>query len=181
MPKNSYSTGGLKFVIGWLVCFGIRLIPFRPPNVEPILTATMPFSKKYGWAGGFIFGFLSIVLFDVAVGQVGQWTWITGVAYGLLGVGAYFFFRHKDASALNFLKYAVLGTILYDAATGLTIGPLFFGQTFADAFFGQIPFTALHLLGNMVLSVTISPILYRWVVNNRSLEVNPVRSLASTK
>ena len=177
MEKNSYSTEGLKFLIGWLVCFGLRLLPYRPPNIEPILTTTMPFAKKYGWLGGFVFGFFSIVLFDAAVGKVGIWTWITGATYGLLGVGAYFFFRHKNGSALNFLKYAVLGTILYDAATGLTIGPMFFGQTLRDAFFGQIPFTALHLLGNMVLSVTISPILYKWVVSNEKLEIVSLKKL----
>ena len=39
----------VKYAIGFVVCFAIRLVPFRPPNVEPVMTATMPFSKRFGW------------------------------------------------------------------------------------------------------------------------------------
>ncbi|TSC78660.1 MAG: Uncharacterized protein G01um101433_121 [Parcubacteria group bacterium Gr01-1014_33] len=163
-----------KFIIGWIVVFVIRFLPFRPPNVEPVLGTLMPFSKKYGAAGGFVFGFLSIALFDLASGMVGIWTLITGVSYGLLGVGAGFFFKNRDSSVFNYLKYAIVGTIAYDAATGLTIGPLFYGQPFMEAFYGQISFTLLHLLGNIVIAIGISPLIYRWVVLNKKLETADV-------
>ena len=161
----------LKFIIGWIVVFAIRLIPFRPPNVEPVMGTLMPFSKKYGVAGGFMFGFLSIALFDLATGAVGIWTLITGVSYGLLGVGAGFFFKNRESSVLNYVKYAIVGTIAYDAATGLTIGPIFYSQPFMDALTGQISFTLLHLLGNIVIAAGVSPLLYRWVVANGKLEL----------
>lgn len=167
----SYKTGWLKYIIGWVVVFLIRLVPFRPPNIEPVLTMMMPFAKRYGASGAFLFGFLSIAFFDLASGLVGQWTLITGAAYGAVGIGAYFFFRNRAASAKNFLVYAVIGTLLYDAVTGLTIGPLFFGQSFMEALTGQISFTLLHLLGNIAFSVTLSPAIYRWVVANEKLEV----------
>ena len=37
----------LKFFIALIFCLLIRLIPFRAPNVEPILATMMPFSKAY--------------------------------------------------------------------------------------------------------------------------------------
>ncbi len=164
--------GFIKFIIGWVVVFAIRLVPFRPPNVEPVLATMMPFSKRYGAIGAFLFGFLSIALFDAATGKVGEWTWITAVAYGAVGLGSWFYFRNREGKVYQFVTYGIIGTILYDAATGLTIGPLMFGQSFQEAFFGQIPFTAMHLLGNIALSLTLSPTLYRWIVKNEVFDVS---------
>lgn len=164
-----------KFIIGWLVVFGLRLLPFRPPNVEPILTTMMPFAKKFGAVGGFIFGFLSIALYDAFQGLLGQWTWITGITYGLLGIIAYFYFKNKKGTPWQYVKYAILGTLLYDAATGLTIGPLMFGQSFAEAFYGQIPFTAMHLGSNIVLAAILSPLVARWVVENEQLTASIIK------
>lgn len=171
MDKNSFQ-GWIKFVLGWGAIFIIRLIPFRPPNVEPIMATLMPFSKRYKHLGSFAFAFTSIVLFDLFVGRVGMWTWITAVAYGLLGLGAYAYFKTRDASPKNFLVYGVVGTIAYDAVTGLSVGPLFFGQSFIEALIGQIPFTLAHLAGTVVLALTLSPALYKWVVTNKKLELN---------
>jgi len=170
MPIRSLPAGSIKFIIGWVVVFLIRLIPFRPPNVEPVLTTMMPFSKRYGIIGTFLFGFLSIALFDLAVAKIGQWTLITGLAYGIVGIGSWVFFRNRESTRWNYLVYAVIGTLAYDALTGLTIGPLMFGQSLAEAFLGQIPFTAMHLAGNIAFSVTLSPAIYRWVVANHELD-----------
>lgn len=164
----------LKYIVGWSFVFGIRLLPFRPPNIEPVLTTTMPFSKKYGWFGTLIFAFFSIVLFDLATQKIGSWTLITAVAYGMIGLGAYFYFKDKDNSRKYYFIYSIIGTLAYDALTGLTIGPLMFGQSFSEAFIGQIPFTAYHLAGNIALSLTLSPYLYKWVVNNKELELASV-------
>lgn len=161
-----------KFVVGWIGVFAYRLLPFRVPNVEPVLSIAMPFSKKYGAWGGFLFGALSIGLFDLFTGAAGAWTLVTAGAYGIVGAGGAWFFRNRRANAVNFLAYGIAGTLAYDALTGLTVGPLFFGQTFADAFFGQIPFTMMHLAGSVVFSLVVSPIVYRWVVTNHSLEAN---------
>ncbi len=169
MQKDKFE-GWIKFLIGWVVVFLVRLLPFRPPNVEPILATIMPFSKRYKYLGGFLFGFLSIVLFDLAVQQVGLWTLITGIAYGLLGLGAYSFFKNRAASAKNFLVYGIVGTIAYDVVTGLSVGPLFFDQSLMEAFVGQIPFTLAHLAGTVFFALTLSPALYRWVVLNKKLE-----------
>ncbi|MBI2141189.1 hypothetical protein HYU16_02085 [Candidatus Woesearchaeota archaeon] len=172
LAKNNLA----KYVIGFVACFAIRLIPFRPPNIEPVMTANMPFSKKFGYLGGFAFGFLSITLFDLFTKKAGIWTLITAAAYGAVGIGAAWFFKSRKSSVKNYAIFSVLGTLAYDAATGLTIGPLFFAQPFVQAVTGQIPFTLLHLAGNLAFSVTLSPLLYSWVVENRSLETEALIS-----
>jgi hypothetical protein len=88
----------------------------------------------------------------------------------LLGVLAGWFFKNKTSSWLNYGIFAIVGTLFYDALTGLTIGPLLFGQSFTEALIGQIPFTISHLLGNTAFAVIVSPILYSWIVTNPKLE-----------
>ncbi len=170
--KFSFTTGWLKFVLGWSAVFLFRLIPFRPPNVEPMLATVMPFSKRYGPLGSFLFGFLGIVLFDAVTSGWGIWTLITALAYGALGPAAHFYFKNREASVGNFLRFGIVGTIAYDAVTGLTIGPLFTGQPFLVALIGQIPFTLLHLAGTVVFATFLSPVLYRWVVQNDAFELS---------
>ena len=169
--KYSFSTGWLKFVIGWVVVFLFRLIPFRLPNVEPMLATVMPFSKRYGPVGSFLFGFLGIALYDAVTSGWGIWTLITALSYGALGLGAHFFFKHRSASVKNFLRFGIVGTLAYDAVTGLTIGPLFNNQPFMAALIGQVPFTLLHLAGTVVFSVCLSPAIYRWVVQEERFEI----------
>jgi uncharacterized membrane protein len=170
--KLSFATGWLKFLLGWGAVFLFRLIPLRPPNVEPMLATLMPFSKRYGPVGSFLFGFLGIVLFDAITSGWGIWTLVTALAYGALGPASHFFFKKREASAKNFLAFGIVGTLAYDAATGLTIGPIFEGQPFMAALLGQIPFTLLHLLGTIVFAVCLSPAIYRWVVQNEVLEIS---------
>ena len=167
---NTYVKNWFKFVLGFIVCLLIRLIPFRPPNIEPIMAAAMPFSRAYGKVAGFFFAFGSMVLFDLIVGKVGVWTFITALAYGLVGLGAAVYFKNKKNTAWNYAKFAVISTIFFDAVTGFTIGPIFFGQPFLAAVLGQIPFTALHLLGNVSFALVLSPALYTFVIENKKLE-----------
>ncbi len=169
--RFSLTTGALKFLLGWTVVFLFRLIPFRPPNFEPMLATIMPFSKRFGLLGSFLFGFLGIVLFDAVTSGWGSWTWVTAVAYGMLGIGSQLYFRNREASVRNFLSFGVMGTLFYDAVTGLTIGPIFQSQPFIVALTGQIPFTLMHLLGTIVFATLLSPALYRWVVQSEALEV----------
>lgn len=164
----------VKFIIGWLIVFVIRLIPFRPANVEPLMATVMPLSKKYGWLGGFVFSFLSIAIFDVFVGQIGSWTWITATVYGLVGAGAYFFFRNRKSSALRYAVYAVIGTLFFDAITGVAMGPLLYDQPFMEALLGQIPFTARHLLGSVISSLILSKAIERYFMANPRLETRAV-------
>jgi uncharacterized membrane protein len=168
MTMNTHS---LKFIIGWAVVLVFRLIPYRIPNVEPMLATVMPFSKHYGPTGSFLFGFLGIVLYDALTSGWGIWTLITALAYGVLGLSAHAFFKNRPPSVGNFLRFGIIGTIAYDAITGLTIGPIFEHQPFMAALIGQIPFTLLHLLGTVVFSVCLSPLIYRWVLQKETFQI----------
>jgi len=173
--RVSIPTGTLKFLIGWTAVFLFRLIPFRPPNFEPMLATVMPFSKRYGVLGSFLFGFLGIVLYDAITSGWGSWTWVTAICYGSLGVGSYYFFKNREASAKNFLMFGIPATVAYDAIT-MMIGPVFNGQLLMVALIGQIPFTLMHVLGTSVFAVVLSPAIYYWVVKNESLEFHLLRS-----
>ena len=61
-----------------------------------------------------------------------------------------------------------MGTLFFDAATGLTVGPLFFNQTFISALMGQIPFTAFHLLGNIAFAMILSPAIYKFLIKKKT-------------
>jgi len=118
----------------------------------------------------FIFGFLSVGIYDLLTSGWGTWTIITALAYGFVGLGAYFFFKNRSGWK-NYALYAVIATIFYDAITGLTIGPLFFHQSFMVSLVGQIPFTLLHLLGNVSFAIILSPVIEMWAVKNKKSEV----------
>ncbi len=167
-----------KYIIAFIVILAVRLVPFRAPNIEPILTAQMPFGKIFGGLAAFIFGFLSIVVYDIFTSGIGVWTAITALAYGFLGLGAAYFFKNRSGWK-NYALYAVVATIFYDAVTGLTLGPIFFGQSFMQALIGQIPFTLLHLLGNVTFAIVLSPVIEMWATKKSDVIVPVIVSATS--
>ncbi|HEX8591610.1 MAG TPA: ECF transporter S component [Candidatus Paceibacterota bacterium] len=171
MQTIRLSTGWAKILIGFAAVFLIRLLPFRPANFEPMLATMMPFATRFGVLTSFFFGFLGIALFDAVTSGFGAWTLVTAAAYGLLGIGAHIYFRNRKATTKNFLAFGVVGTVLYDIVTGLTVGPIFFNQPLMLAVAGQIPFTLMHLLGTVLFTLALSPALHRWVVRNDALEI----------
>ncbi len=177
MSVTSVRSGWFKLIVGWALSFALRAIPFRPPNLEPILAVQMPFTRRFGVVVGFAFAFVNIVLFDAVTGKLGQWTFITAACYGLLAIFSAWYFRHRAGTALQYAVHAVYATLLYDAVTSLSIGPLFFGQSLSEAFFGQIPFTVYHLIGNIALGAIVSPVIFRWVAANPRFETGALRQL----
>jgi hypothetical protein len=125
----------------------------------------MPLTKRFGAFETFAFAFSSIFIYDAITSGIGSWTWATASVYGLVGVAAAIFFQTRSFSRANFVAFGVCATLVYDILTGLTIGPLFFGQSFSIALAGQIPFTALHLAGTVLFSLTVSPILSAWLAS----------------
>ena len=152
----------VKIFIVFAGCLLFRLLPLRAPNVEPIMASIMPIGKKYGAFLGFAFGFLSIFLYD-ALTHFGSWTWMVGITYGLVGVASFFYFNKFKTSALNFAIFAFFATIIFDLITGVLFAPMF-GQTMFSALVLQIPFTILHLAGNVGFALTLSPILNKWLL-----------------
>ena len=156
----------IKYTLAFVGVILVRMIPFRAPNLEPLMSVVMPFGKVYGGLMSFIFGALSIVIYDSITSGIGVWTLVTAVAYGILGLGAQYYFKNRSGWK-SYASYAVIATIFYDAITGLTIGPLFFHQSFIVSLVGQIPFTALHLLGNVSFAIILSPAIEMWAVKSK--------------
>ncbi|MBU0611873.1 ECF transporter S component [Patescibacteria group bacterium] len=154
-----------KILIVFIGCFLFRLMPLRAPNVEPIMASVMPIGRKYGALMGFIFGFLSMFLYD-SVTHFGSWTWTTAITYGLIGAVSALYFQKAKTSAFNFAKFAFFATIAFDLVTGVLFAPIF-GQTISNALVLQIPFTALHLAGNIGFALTLSPVLNRWFLSEK--------------
>jgi uncharacterized membrane protein len=125
----------------------------------------MPYGKEWGMVAGALFGLVTVLVYDLITGTLGPWSLLTIVGYVSMGLAAGKYFE-KDRGQFGYLKFAIVGTVAYDALTGLSMGPLFFSQPFTDALVGQIPFTAYHLAGNIVLALILSPLVEKWIVLN---------------
>ncbi|MEI8174570.1 MAG: DUF6580 family putative transport protein [bacterium] len=170
--KNYFSTKGRstssgKFFLILLFCLLVRLIPFRVPNIEPILATMMPTSRAYGVLAGFSFAVLSILFYDILTGTLGIQTFFTTLAYGVLGLWAGYYFKKNTVNTSDYVRFAIIGTLIFDALTGLSVGPIFFHQSFMESLIGQIPFTALHLLGNITFALILSPAVYKFLIKKR--------------
>jgi uncharacterized membrane protein len=177
LVKSRFKHSGMKYFIGFLVCLGIRMIPFRPPNVEPIMTTTMPFGKKWGWLAGGLFGMLSIILYDIVhptagFARIGSWTVVTAAMYGLTGAAAGLYLKNKENKVRHYVGFAVVATLAYDFITGPIMSSYMFQMPFMVTLVGQVPFTLLHLAGNVFGAALVSPLLYRWVVDNPKLDTD---------
>ncbi len=188
MKKNIFTkTKNLpKYILGFIVTFVIRLVPFRPPNIEPIMTTTMPFSKKWGPLSGALFGALSIILYDLinptpGFSRLGIWTFVTATMYALVGfLSGLYFKKLKQVNIKHYVGFAVIATLAYDFITGPIMSSLVWNMGFLESLIGQIPFTLSHLLGNIVFAALLSPAVYDWIVDNKNLELDKITKLFST-
>ncbi len=167
----------LKIAATWFGVFAFRffLLPLRAPNVEPLLASVMPLSRVMNGISSFAFAALSIAAYDAVTSGIGVWTLVTAGAYGALGLAAHAYFQGRVGTRAQFVGFGIVGTLAYDAATGLTVGPLAFGQPFMGALLGQIPFTLLHLAGTVLFALVLSPILARWLATS---EVRAAQAIA---
>lgn len=170
-----------KILLVFILCLLARLIPFRAPNIEPILASVMPISRISGALTAFSFAVLSILFYDLATGTLGKQTFFTVLAYGIVGLWSANYFKVRESNSLNYVRFAIMGTLVFDALTGLTVGPIFFHQSFINTFVGQIPFTALHLFGNIIFALTLSPAIYNFMIKKRKRENAPDVSILNPK
>jgi uncharacterized membrane protein len=112
-----------------------------------------------------------MVLYDFITGYVGIWTWVTASSYGLIGIGAYFFFKKYESKIYNYVLFSFIATILFDLVTGVLFAPVF-GVSIWNAFMLQIPFTLIHLVGNIGFALTITPILNSWFTSSKLFSIN---------
>ena len=157
----------LKVVLVFTLCLLARLIPFRMPNIEPILAATMPVGRAHGAFISFSFAVFSILLYDLITSTLGVQTLFTALAYGIIALWSLSYLKKREGTALDYARFAIMGTLVYDALTGLTVGPLFFHQSFIGSLLGQIPFTAFHLIGNVTFALILSPAIYNFMIKKK--------------
>ncbi len=164
--------GGLKYGTGFVGTLVFRLLSpfFGLWNISPLMATELAGAKAYGpWLGG-LYGALSIALVDLIMGKIGTWTIITSLTYGAVGVFGAYFLKNKNASARNFIVASIIGTLFFDFITGILMGPLMWDMTWNAAFFGQIPFTLRHLLGNVFFAAVLAPWFCRKIMTNPNLE-----------
>jgi uncharacterized membrane protein len=164
---NTNEKNYFKIALVFVLCMVARLIPFRAPNIEPILAATMPIGKAYGRFFGFFFALFSILLYDTLTGTLGLQTFFTAGAYGIIALWSVNYFEKHKADRWGYVRFAIMGTLFFDAVTGLSVGPIFFHQSLMSTFFGQIPFTAFHLLGNITFAFILSPAIYSFILKKK--------------
>jgi uncharacterized membrane protein YuzA (DUF378 family) len=141
----------------------------------------MPFSRAYGALIGFSFAVLSILLYDLITHTLGVQTLFTVFAYGTLGVWAAYYFKKNKEQKWGYVRFAIMGTLFFDAVTGLTVGPIFFHQSFTTSLVGQIPFTALHLIGNVAFALILSPAIYNFLVRKKKKQTVSIISTFNPK
>ena len=167
----------LKIFIVFAGCMLFRLLPLRAPNVEPIMASIMPLGRRYGTLWAFLFGVVSIVLYDLLT-NFGSWTFTVAIAYGLTGVASSLYFKKVQSSPINFAIFAFFATIAFDLFTGVLVAP-FLGQNMYTALMLQIPFTLLHLAGNIGFTLTLSPLLDKWFATSKIFSLTPQKSMIS--
>lgn len=163
----------VKYFFLFAIGLGVRLLPFRAPNLEPLMAMVMPISRSFNLVASFLFGVFSIAIYDLLTVGFGVWTIVAGLAYGLVGVAASLYFRNRSGWR-NYAKFAFYSTIVFDIATGLSMGPIFFDQPLLAAVLGQIPFTLIHLLSNVSFAILLSPMIEKWLVKKDSVVPNLV-------
>lgn len=181
--KNTFIhslAGAPKYAAGFVCTLVVRLLtPFLGlSNVSPLMATELAGSKAYGpWVGG-LYGVLSIILLDGIVGRIGSWTALTALAYGAVGVCGAYVLKSRPASPWNFVAVSVAGTLFFDMVTGILMGPLLYGQPWAEAVVGQVPFTVRHLAGNMFFGALLAPWFYRKIMNNPAWDMRRVLKFA---
>jgi uncharacterized membrane protein len=169
--KKPDSKNLVKYILGFLSVIVLRIVP-HPPNVEPIMSTMMPYSKRWGPLSGAFFAFISITGFDLLTGTLGIWSFVTASTYTALGFAAGRYFKKRKSTALNYLKFSIIGTLVYDFVTGIGLGVLVFKQDLMVTLLGQIPFTINHLGGNIAFSISVSPLLF-WMLKNPKFDTRP--------
>ena len=171
----------ILMVLGFISAMLYRFIPFRPPNVEPLMSVMMPFSKKASKIELFTFAFLSIFVYDFFTAGIGTYTITAGICYGILGIWSSSYFNKRKFSLKNYVMCSSIGIIFFDVVTGVILGPLIGGTSFYIAFIGQIPFTALHLMGGALFALTVSPIIEKVLAKSEINVLQFVKNLQEVK
>ena len=152
-----------KSIVLFLGVLVFRLIPVRPPNVEPLLSVLMPFSKKVNLLASSAFLIFSIFVYDFFTAGIGSYTYSVAVVYMVIAIFAHKVFANRKGTIKEYAVFSVFSILFFDIVTGLIIGPIALSQSFYVALMGQIPFTLLHLMGGVLFSIVLSPLVNKFL------------------
>ncbi len=148
----------------------IRAFP-RPPNIEPVMASMMPVAKKHGAIAAAFFAAFAMLLADALMARVGWWSLYTAAAYALVAYGAAIYLQDKRG-VKHYAAFSIVGTLFFDVTTAVAFA-LNFGISIPAAMVAQIPFTLMHLAGNVALAVVAAPLIEKYVLETPAVELQP--------
>lgn len=160
MTKNT--TNKLSFIFSlWFIALCIRVATYGigiTSSMSFILVTLniytpliSVFKNRFSRAQTMMFVVLSILAFDIITAQLSYFSLANACIYGLVELVCVHYLS-KRYSLMNVLTHTVCSILLFDAVTGLGVGPFLFQQSFVEALVGQIPFTTQSLLKNLVFT-----------------------------
>ena len=136
---------GISWQFGLLAVLSMLFFPF--------------FRGRFAFiAGAIAYSLVDIVPWLMGYPTLGTWTLIGLLTWGL--VGFLFTLQRPNGSPVTFAKLGISGTLVFDAITGVLSTSLLYGVPFMDSLFGQLPFTAKHLLGIAAISIILAPLIF---------------------
>jgi hypothetical protein len=161
----------LKLAIAYVVSFGLRLLPLRPANVEPIMATFLPFSHRVNGLVNALLTSASMVLYDALTFGIGSWTWTTAITYGAIAWAASLYFGRITPNRIHYVGFSLVATLLFDLITGPIAISLLTGSKFWLVTMAQVPFTISHLVSNALLAAIVVPWLAKVLVDNPALAI----------
>ena len=165
LEKGNY----VKLILSLLIANAIRLLKIIPNN-DPIMGMMLPYSRQERWWVSPLFAFITMASFDVLTNKIGIWTLVTSFTYAAIALVFQFAYRRMRPTMGSYLVSGAFGVLVFDFVTGPVMSSYMFGMSFAEAFFGQVPFTALHLLSVSFFVLFLTPILDKSLIDNIALE-----------
>lgn len=167
----------LKLIVSMVIANLIRLVRIIPNN-DPIMSMALPYARRSSALTSFLFPLVTMASFDFVTGYLGTWTIVTALTYGVIGLAFHYLLKDKEKIGLfTYLKGGVAGVLAFDFITGVVATPLLYPMSFMQAFFGQIPFTAMHLATTCAFILVVTPLLDKQVLLNKSLNDSEIRRM----
>ena len=159
----------IKLTLSIIFCNAYRLLRLIPNN-DPIMGMMLPYSRQERWWVSPLFAFITMASFDALTNSIGIWTLVTSSTYAAIALAFHFAYRRMRPTMSTYLVSGAFGVLVFDFVTGPVMSSYTFGMSFAEAFFGQVPFTALHLLSVSFFVLFLTPILDKSLIDNIALE-----------
>ncbi len=149
--------GDDRFFILLLVAVAGRLLLYGVPSVKPVIPIIVFAALTLGLEQGIFMGiavfFLTNLVIDGMTGYgFGSWTIHQIIGGALAAYAAVLVVGRKEVTALELITATVAGTLVFEAV--VNIGGA--GGFSLDYFASSLPFSLVHLAGNLVFALILS-------------------------